>query len=87
MILISAVFYKNKKILVALIFITTLVFDSDAQEKRNVQFLLSEDFYQWTSKNGDYSLAQTPNIDRLGEKRVLLLYAHCERLFKKMLNA
>lgn len=87
MILISSVFYKNKKILVALIFITTLAFDSDAQEKRNVLFLMSDDFYHWTSKNGDHSLAQNPNIDRLGEKRVFLLYPHCDRLFKKMLNA
>lgn len=69
--------FKNLSKFVAVIFITTILSNSSAQEKRNVLFLMADDFNYWTSKNGYYPLAQTPNLDRLGEKGVFFLDAHC----------
>lgn len=45
--------------------------------RKNVLFLMADDLNYWTSKDGYYPQAKTPNIDNLGEKGVFFRQAHC----------
>lgn len=47
------------------------------QAKRNVLLIMADDFNYWTSKNGYYPQALTPNIDKLANKGVFFRQAHC----------
>ncbi len=50
---------------------------SMAQEKKNVLFIMADDFNHWAHSIGYYEQSKTPNIDRLAEKGVLFMEAHC----------
>lgn len=52
-------------------------FSIKGQEKKNILFLMADDFNYWTSKDGYYPAAETPNLDALADKGVFFNDAHC----------
>ncbi len=46
------------------------------QERKNVIFIMADDFNYWTSKGGYYPQAQTPNLDALANKGIFFSQAH-----------
>jgi arylsulfatase A-like enzyme len=51
--------------------------NAEAKARKNVLFLMADDFNYWTGTNGYYPAAQTPNLDRLANKGVTFLQAYC----------
>ena len=51
--------------------------NGEAKPRKNVLFLMADDFNYWTGTNGYYPAAQTPNIDRLAKKGIMFLQAYC----------
>lgn len=45
--------------------------------RKNVLFLMADDFNYWTSKDGYYPQAKTPKIDELANMGVFFRQAHC----------
>ena len=50
---------------------------SSAFARKNVLFLMADDFNYWTSKDGYYPQAKTPRIDELANMGVYFRQAHC----------
>jgi len=65
------------RIYIITILLLTLFNQLTISQKKNVLFLMADDFNYWTSKNGYYPQAKTPNIDALAEKGVFFKEAHC----------
>ncbi|MCG8699111.1 MAG: sulfatase, partial [Bacteroidales bacterium] len=66
----------NNRYFFFIIFLVSVIF-TGCSEKKNVLFLMADDFNYWTSKNGYYPHAQTPNLDKLANKGVFFKDAHC----------
>ncbi|MBV3638538.1 sulfatase-like hydrolase/transferase [Bacteroides cellulosilyticus] len=47
------------------------------QERKNILFLMADDFNYWTSALGYHPQSKTPNIDKLAAKGVMFTDAHC----------
>ena len=45
--------------------------------KRNILFLMADDFNYWSHMQGYYPQSITPNIDKLAKKGVMFTDAHC----------
>ena len=45
--------------------------------KKNILFLMADDFNYWTKAQGYYPQAKTPNLDKLAQKGILFTDAHC----------
>ncbi len=50
---------------------------NSAQERKNVLFLMSDDFNYWMKAIGYYPQIQTPNLDKLASEGVLFSDAYC----------
>ena len=70
-------YFRKVKALGLMIILTFGFSIQKAKAKKNVLFIMSDDFNYWTSKNGYYPHAKTPNIDRLGNMGVFFREAHC----------
>ncbi|MEM9161166.1 MAG: sulfatase [Verrucomicrobiota bacterium] len=55
---------------------TTLLLNTTAAAKKNVLFIMADDFNYWTGKNGYYPQANTPRIDALADAGVFFTDAH-----------
>ncbi len=59
-------------------FLGVSVITSAAEKPRkNILFLMSDDFNYWTKAQGYYPQAITPNLDKLAAKGVMFTNAHC----------
>jgi arylsulfatase A-like enzyme len=65
------------RILCIISFIILINYNVKAQKKKNVVFIMADDFNFWLKKIGYYPLVKTPNLDKLAEKGVLFSNAHC----------
>ena len=68
----STRWFKSMFVLLVLISVAQ---HSTAQ--KNVLFLMADDFNYWTSKDGYYPYAKTPNLDKLANMGVFFREAHC----------
>lgn len=67
--------YKLKILQLTLVFIAMAA--STYAQRKNVLIIMADDFNYWTSKNGYYPQAKTPNIDALANRGVFFSEAHC----------
>ena len=67
----------KKAILLSTIACGLLLSSQTAFAKKNVLFLLADDFNYWAKCIGYYDQAQTPNLDSLAKRGVLFTDAHC----------
>lgn len=69
----------NFKILKTAILLGTTLLSTNlqAQQKKNVLFLMADDFNFWLHDIGYYPQAKTPNLDALAKKGVLFTNANC----------
>ena len=63
-----------KKLLLFTVILTVAI---SGYAKKNVIFLMADDFNYWTSKHGYYPQAKTPHLDALANKGVFFRDAHC----------
>ncbi len=57
--------------------LTALPKEGVSQQKKNVLFIMADDFNYWTGAQGYYPKAHTPHLDSLTAKGILFTDAHC----------
>ena len=74
----NIILMENKtKILATSALILAAVSIVNAKQKKNVLFLMADDFNFWLHEIGYYPQALTPNLDKLANRGVLFTDAHC----------
>jgi len=65
-----------QKVIYSVLVFLLIAFSGEAQEKKNVLFIIADDLNCYLGSYG-HSLAKTPNIDRLAEEGLLFENAYC----------
>ncbi len=66
-----------KKISVLTLLGTSVLASANEKPRKNILFLMSDDFNYWTKAQGYYPQSITPNLDKLAGKGIMFTNAHC----------
>lgn len=65
------------KLIFPLVIVISLFSNNLLAQKKNVLFIMADDFNYWLHKSGYYTQSFTPNLDKLADRGVFFADASC----------